>query len=150
VSRYQLLTTWLLDAPIDRVWDVLHDARRWPSWWRGVERADVVSDDLWRTTWRSILPYELTFDFEIVARDRPYRLSGVARGELAGTGTWRLYEGAEGTASTWDWEVATTARWMNAVAPAARPVFVWNHGWVMRRGAEGLARELGCRLLAAS
>jgi uncharacterized protein YndB with AHSA1/START domain len=150
MPRYRLLTTWLLEAPVDRVWDVLHDARRWPMWWRGVRRTEVLSDDLWRSTWRSFLPYELTFDFEIVRRERPHLLEGRARGELAGTGSWRLYEGRAGTASTWDWDVATTARWMNAFGPLARPAFSWNHGWVMRRGAEGLARELGCRLVAAS
>ena len=38
---------------------------------------------------------------------------------------------------------------MNLLAPFARPVFEWNHDWVMARGGEGIARLLGCRLLAA-
>jgi hypothetical protein len=46
--------------------------------------------------------------------------------------------------------VRTTKRWMNLAAPLARPVFRWNHDWVMRNGAEGIAELLGCRLLAAS
>ncbi len=37
---------------------------------------------------------------------------------------------------------------MNAVAPVARPVFVWSHNTVMRWGGESLARLLGVRLLA--
>ena len=150
MTRYRFLTTWLLEAPVERVWDVLYDARRWPEWWRGVARTDVLGEDLWRSTWRSFLPYSLTFEFEIVRREPPFMLEGRARGELAGSGRWRLYEGPAGTASTWDWEVATTARWMNALGPLARPAFASNHGWVMRRGAEGLARELGVRLVAAS
>ena len=36
---------------------------------------------------------------------------------------------------------------MNRLAPVARPVFAWNHGVVMRQGAEGLARLLDARLL---
>ena len=147
---YRFLTTWLLDAPIERVCETLYDAARWPVWWRGVERTVVVSEDLWQSSWRSFLPYTLEFEFEIVRRDPPYLLEGIARGELAGRGTWRLYEAQGRTASTWDWEVGTTARWMNAFGPLARPVFAWNHGWVMRRGAEGLARELGCELVASS
>ena len=71
MARYRFLSTWLLDAPVERVWDTLYDAARWPAWWQGVERTDVVGDDLWRSTWKSFLPYELDFDFEIVVRDRP-------------------------------------------------------------------------------
>ena len=149
MAEYRFLTTWLLDAPVERVWDTLHDAARWPVWWRGVERTEVLSDDLWRSTWKSFLPYELTFEFEIVRRERPWYLEGRARGELSGIGRWRLFEARGQTASTWDWQVATTARWMNALGPLARPAFAWNHGWVMRRGAEGLARELGVALLAS-
>lgn len=149
MTRYRFLTTWLLDAPRERVWDVLHDARAWPDWWRGVERMEVEGD-LWRSTWRSVLPYSLAFDFEIVREEAPTFLEGRATGELAGTGVWRLYEGREGTASTWQWEVATTAPWMNALGPLARPAFEWNHARIMRAGAEGIARRLGCRLVAAS
>ena len=149
MTRYRFLTTWLLDAPIERVWETLYDAERWPVWWRGVERTVVVSEDLWQSSWRSFLPHTLEFEFAIVRREPPYLLEGIARGELAGRGTWRLYEARGGTASTWDWQVETTARWMNAFGPLARPAFAWNHGWVMRRGAEGLARQLGCELIAA-
>jgi hypothetical protein len=37
---------------------------------------------------------------------------------------------------------------MNILGPLARPAFVWNHNLVMGRGGEGLARQLGVRLLA--
>ena len=48
----------------------------------------------------------------------------------------------------YDWRVSTTKPWMNALGPVARPVFEYNHDVVMRWGGEGLARRLGCRLLA--
>jgi hypothetical protein len=151
VTAYRFLTTWLLEAQRERVWDVLYDARRWPVWWRGVQRMDVLGEDgrLWRSAWRSVLPYTLEFEFQIVREERPALLEGRAGGELAGTGVWRLYESELGTASTWQWDVSTTAQWMNAFGPLARPVFAWNHHRIMRWGAQGLARELGCRLLAA-
>lgn len=150
MADYRFLTTWLVDAPIDAVWEVLYDARRWPEWWEGVERVDVLGDDLWRSTWKSALPYRLTFEFAIERTERPHLLAGRAGGELVGTGAWRLYEGPSGTASTWDWRVATTAPWMNAAGPLARPAFRWNHDRVMRQGGVGLARRLGCTLLADS
>ena len=75
-------------------------------------------------------------------------MEGRAHGELDGTGRWRLWEQDGLTAVTYEWNVETTKRWMNALAPVARPVFAWNHDWVMTRGGEGLARRLGARLVA--
>ena len=43
------------------------------------------------------------------------------------------------TAVVYEWNVRTTKPWMNLLAPIARPVFAWNHDWVMRNGGEGLA-----------
>jgi len=148
MSAYRFLTTWLLDAPREAVWDAIYDAERWPEWWPGVERTEVLDKRLWRSSWRSVLPYTLEFEFEILKVDRPNVLEGRARGGLAGDGIWRVYEGKLGTASTWEWSVATTRRWMNAFGPLAKPAFAWNHHRIMRRGGEGLARHLGARLLA--
>jgi hypothetical protein len=155
VARYRFLTTWLLEAPIERVWDALYDAEGWPAWWRGVESVVKVErggdnglGDVYRNRWRSRLPYEVGFDFRIERVERPFLMEGTAAGELAGEGRWRLYEGSAGTAVTYDWIVETTRPWMNLLAPLARPVFERNHDWVMRRGGEGLARLLGARLVA--
>ena len=76
-------------------------------------------------------------------------MSGEATGALAGQGHWRLFEQDGVTAVTYEWNVRTTETWMNLLAPVARPVFAYNHDVVMRWGGEGLARRLGCRLLAA-
>jgi uncharacterized protein YndB with AHSA1/START domain len=157
MARYEFLTTWCLEAPIERVWDVLHDSERWPEWWRGVERVQVLEHggedrvgELARYTWKSRLPYELVFDMRTTKVERPFFAEGVAQGELAGSGRWRLFEGNGATAVTYEWLVETTERWMNLLAPVARPVFAWNHDVVMRQGGEGLARRLGARLVAAS
>ncbi len=157
MAGYRFLTTWLLDAPIDDVWAAIKEAERWPEWWRGVERADKVREGdendvgaVFDYTWRSRLPYPVRFSGETTRVERPHLIEARAWGELAGTGTWRLYDAAAGTAATYDWQVRTTAPWMNALAPVARPVFEWNHEAIMRWGGEGIARRLGCRLLAAS
>ena len=45
------------------------------------------------------------------------------------------------------WSTAGTCRrtraWMNRLAPMGRPAFAWNHDYVMRHGAQGLAERLG-------
>jgi hypothetical protein len=103
-------------------------------------------DEHYRIAWRSRIPYELEFEF--IVRE-PCSMSGEAAGALTGTGHWRLFEQDGVTAVTYEWNVRTTKAWMNALAPVARPVFEYNHNVVMRWGGEGLARRLGCNLLAA-
>jgi uncharacterized protein YndB with AHSA1/START domain len=156
MAQYEFLTTWCLDAPIDRVWDVLYESERWPEWWRGVEAVRVLErgdadrvGELSRYTWKSKLPYRLEFDMRTERVERPYLVEGTASGELAGKGRWRLFEARGTTAVTYEWVVHTTERWMNVLAPIARPVFGWNHDYVMRGGGEGLARRLGARLLVS-
>jgi len=157
MAQYRFLTTWLLDAPRDAVWEVIYAQKEWPDWWRGVEDVFELdpgdADGLGsrsRMTWRSFLPYDLVFETHTVRIERPQLIEGQVDGELAGTGRWRLFEADGATAVLYEWEVGTTRAWMNLLAPLARPVFAWNHNWVMSRGGEGLAQRLGCRLLASS
>lgn len=155
--EYSFLTTWLLEAPREPIWEAIHDQERWPSWWRGVEVAEEVSrpaggDDVGtvsRMVWRSLLPYRVEFQIETTRVEPQTLLEGRATGELAGVGRWRFYEQDGVTAVLYEWDVQTTKPWMNRLAPLLRPVFEWNHDWVMARGGEGLAALLGCRLLAS-
>jgi uncharacterized protein YndB with AHSA1/START domain len=156
VARYAFLTTWCLDAPIDAVFDMLHDSGGYPRWWKGVLRVEPVSPgeadadgvgEVVHFTWRSVLPYSLGFDLRSTRVQRPYLIEAHATGELEGVGVWHLYTGPNGTAVVYSWRVRTTRLWMNLLGPLARPAFAWNHDLVMRQGGVGLAAELGATLL---
>lgn len=156
MADYAFLTTWLLDSPRTPVWDAIHDEARWPQWWRGVEEAVALGagdgdgvGSVSRLAWRGPLPYRVRFEVTTTRVEFPHVMEGRARGDLEGLGRWRLYEQGDVTAVLYEWKVATTKPWMNLAAPLLRPVFEWNHDWVMARGGEGLAARLGCRLLAA-
>jgi uncharacterized protein YndB with AHSA1/START domain len=155
VADYRFLTTWVFDAPIERVWEVIHEVERWPEWWPGVVRVnELVHGDgdgagsVYRHVWRSRIPYSVEFDITVTEVRRPNLIAATAQGGLEGSGTFRLFEAPVGTAVTYDWAVRTTKAWMNAVAPVARPVFAWNHHAVMNQGGVGLARALGVSLVA--
>jgi uncharacterized protein YndB with AHSA1/START domain len=153
MARYDFVTRWHLDAPIDAVFEELLLVEQWPAWWHGVE--DVVElerggadrvGSRWRYTWKSVLPYRLVFDMRVTRVQWPVAIDGAAMGELAGQGLWRLFGERDGTLVRYEWNVATTSRWMNLLAPLARPLFAWNHDVVMRRGGQGLARRLQDRV----
>ena len=135
---------------------MIEDAASWPEWWRGVVRVDELDPGgpgrlgaRFAIEWRSRLPYPLEFEFTVERVERPFSMGGSAVGELSGRGVWRLFEEAGVTAVVYDWQVATTKRWMNLLSPIARPVFEYNHDVVMRWGGQGLAQRLGVELLAS-
>ena len=155
MAEYRVLTTWLVQAERDRVWDAIYESERWPGWWKGVLEAEKLEEgdeagvgQYGRYVWKSRLPYRLEFFVRTTKVEKPHLLEGDASGELAGIGRWRLFEQGGVTAALYEWNVRTTRAWMNLFAPFARPVFAVNHDYVMRNGGHGLATLLGARLLA--
>jgi uncharacterized protein YndB with AHSA1/START domain len=156
MADYRFLTTWLLEADRQRVWDAIYDSERWPEWWSGVEEAEKLEEgdeagvgQFGRYVWKAKLPYRVEFHIRTTRVEPPHLLEGDATGELAGVGRWRLFEQGGITAVVYEWNVHTTRAWMNLLAPIARPAFQSNHDYVMRNGGEGLAKLLGARLLAS-
>lgn len=156
MGEYRFLTTWLLECDRERVWDAIYESERWPEWWRGVKAAERLKPgdetgvgQVGRYVWRSKIPYPVEFEIVTTRVERPHLLEGHASGGLEGVGRWRFFEHLGVTAAVYEWNVATTKAWMNLIGPIARPIFEWNHDWVMRNGGEGLAMLLGCRLLAS-
>ena len=55
MTSYSFLTTWILDAPREAVWDAIYEIERWPDWWRGVKRVQSSSREAETAVWvRSI------------------------------------------------------------------------------------------------
>jgi len=149
LTRFHLTTQWTLAAPPLPVWDALAQPEAWPSWWRAVERVEVIEPGgpdgvgaYRRFTWRTALPYRVTFNMRTLRVEKPALIEGRADGELTGTGRWTLTPADAGTQVRYDWIVDVTKPWMRLLAPLARPVFAWNHDVVMEWGRQGLERRL--------
>jgi hypothetical protein len=147
---YRFVTVWRIEAPLEAVWNEILHSESWPKWWKGVEAVEELkrgdrsgSGTIRRFTWKSRLPYRLTFDIRTSRVEPMWLIEGTASGELQGMGTWRFSNDGASTVVRYDWEVRTTKLWMNIIAPLARPIFKWNHDVVMSWGAEGLKRQLG-------
>lgn len=157
MADYEFVTIWRVESPLEPVWEMIYHSERWPSWWKGVERVELVKKgdeensvgSIYRYTWKSKLPYRLTFDMQLTRVEPMSIIEGKALGELMGTGRWQLTNEAGVTTARYDWKVQTTKRWMNLLTPIARPIFKWNHNVVMNWGAESLAKRLGATLIKA-
>jgi uncharacterized protein YndB with AHSA1/START domain len=150
LSEYNFLTTWLLAAPRQAAWDVLADVEAWPDWWPAVAAATELDPgdetrvgSRYRVRWRAPIGYSVEFDFTVDEVDEPRRMAGRSSGDLEGVGVWRLSEQDGAVAVIYEWDVATTKAWMNALGPLPRPLFRWSHDRVMAAGGEALRQRLG-------
>ena len=149
-TTFHLTTDWSFAAPLDAAWRALMAPEDWPSWWRAVAEVERLAegDDngvgaVRRMTWRTALPYTLTFDMCITRIEPMSLIEGRARGELTGLGRWTLAAAGARTNVRYEWMVEVTKPWQRRLAPVLRPVFAWNHNVVMGWGYAGLARKLG-------
>jgi uncharacterized protein YndB with AHSA1/START domain len=154
-TEYRFSTIWCIDAPIDRVWDVIHDARTWPEWWKNVERTVELSEGdrdgigaVHRYVWKGVLPYRVVLDMRVTRVVPMTTLEGEASGMVEGVGRWHFAPLENGTQVRYDWHVRTRRWWMNLLAPLARPLFRWNHDAIMHEGGLALARRLNARLIS--
>jgi hypothetical protein len=149
MAHFDFVTVWRLRAPLEQVWANIYDHERWPSWWKGVERVDVVRrggpdtvGTVLNHVWKSALPYRLRFRITITKVDPLHVIEVAAEGELRGVGRMSFSTDADDVVVRFEWNVDTTSTWMNVIAPAAAPLFRWNHSAIMRWGAECLARRI--------
>jgi hypothetical protein len=148
--EFHIPTSWRLRGDAGQVYDVLSKPLEFVRWWPEVylDVREVRPGDpsgvgrVMDLTTKGWLPYRLRWQAEVLASDKPRSMSVRARGDLVGQGEWRFTQDGEFVAVHYDWTVFVTQPWMVVLAPLLRPVFVANHVWAMRRGFEGLQREL--------
>jgi hypothetical protein len=156
MAEYHFVSRWRIQAPIERVWEEIFHAERWPSWWKYVDRVDELergaADGVGRRQhllFRTRLPYKVGFEVRATRVQPPLTLEADATGELEGTGRWMLTPDDGGTLVRYNWDVRTTRWWMNLLAPVARPAFRWNHDELMREGTTTSSCARGARALLA-
>jgi uncharacterized protein YndB with AHSA1/START domain len=142
-GEYVFVDEWEVAAPVDAVFELLADARTYPSWWRPVY-LDTESDgppELGREArqhFKGRLPYHLHTTSKITVFEPPARLGADVVGDLSGRGLWTLTESDGGTHVRFDWQVLADRPLLRVLTPLLRPLFRWNHGWAIARAREGL------------
>jgi carbon monoxide dehydrogenase subunit G len=148
VESYSFVTVWRLPFPPGRVWDELNRPERYAEWWPNIVEYESLTPGQTgvgcraRRAVRGALPYTLRYSTVITAMVPPREVAYDAEGDLNGWGRFVVEPDGQGTIVTFDWHVSTTGHAMNLLAPLLKPVFAWNHNWVMERGRRGLAEHL--------
>ena len=150
---YEIVSAWRVPGPIDRAYDVLSDSQALPRWWpqayyrvREIAAGDEAGiGRVLDITTKGALPYRLTWRLEILEAERPRLIRLKASGELVGFGEWRLVEPDGEVKLTYTWRVRAEHPILRRLEFPLKPIFALNHNWVMRKGEEGIRRELARR-----
>jgi hypothetical protein len=158
MDHYQFETEWTLTTSPEPVFDFLAAAENFADWWPAVTESEVLergdaegigAQVAFRV--RSPLLYSLNFRNTVTSIDRPRSIDFKVRGDLTGTGRYEIESGADGCAIVRIfWYVSTTKKWMNVVAPMARPLFVWGHNRLMEQAAKAVAGQLRAHVVSSA
>ena len=147
---YQFVTKWKFQADAGRLYDLLSKPQEYSRWItsfpiqvepvasgnsEGIGHAD-------RFTVKGYLPYSLCWELECIEARRPYTFTSLATGDLEGRGTWIFRQHLQETEVVFDWKIKLCKPFLRQVSFFLRPVFKWNHDWVMARWKEDLERAL--------
>ena len=142
-AEYVFVDEWDVDAPQERVFDALADARTYPDWWRPVYR-EVQADGPplvgreSRQKFKAKLPYTLSTVSKIVRMDRPNQFEIMVEGDLRGRGVWTLSPRDGKVHVRFDWRVFADRPLLRYLTPVLRPLFRWNHDVAIRAAMENL------------
>jgi hypothetical protein len=146
-SDYHFVTHWRVKGPLQVVFDVLRDGKNYCQWWKP---AYVSSKELEpqkvESLVRAKLPYTLRFTSQKIREEPPHELEIRATGELEGAGLWKLKQEGDSVEISFFWDVRANkavVRWFSFLL---KPLFSWNHDWVMRTGEKALQLEVTRRL----
>ena len=148
--KYELVTEWFFETPIEQVWQEIGDWQSWPSWWPDWKKLDqrgegeIGEGTVMDCAVKGSLPYTLRFQLEITNLDAPRLNEHDSSGDLVGSGRWTLLERDGGTAVTHYWHVGTTNPVLNFFGrfPFAKKMMEKNHADMMARGYNGIKSRL--------
>lgn len=73
---------------------------------------------------------------------KPHRIVIKVKGDLEGRGEWRIPQKGELVEIKYIWTVIANKPWMKLLSPLLKKVFNYNHNWAMKKGEDGLKKEI--------
>jgi hypothetical protein len=150
-NAYVLHSTWRVPGDVQTVYDVVSDADNLAEWWPSgflrvtvLERGDEDGlGKLLEVVTKGWLPYTILWRQRVTAVDEPWGFTIDVEGDFAGRGVWSFrQDGENDVVADFDWRISATKPLLRVLSPLLKPVFAWNHRWVMARGEESLRLEV--------
>jgi uncharacterized protein YndB with AHSA1/START domain len=141
--EYVFIDEWDVDAPQERVFEALADARTYPEWWQPIYK-EVESDGppevgrVSKQRFGAKLPYTLSTTSKIVRMDPPNSFEVDVDGDLRGHGVWTLTRRNGSVHIRFDWRVHADRALLRVLTPVLRPVFRWNHNEAIKAAMKNL------------
>jgi carbon monoxide dehydrogenase subunit G len=142
-NEYNFVTKWKVNASAEEVFDILIDPEALVDWWPSVyQDVKKLNERTFSMKAKSFLPYNLNWEMTAVDGEFPSRIEVSAKGDLYGTGIWKLSQDGEFTNITFEWKVKGEKPFIKKWGFLLKPIFVLNHNWAMSKGLESLEIEL--------
>ena len=139
-----------MEGKIEEAYDLLSNPMDFPRWWRGpelrVEELEPKDESglhqLVRFEIKGTLPYTLKWKLKSTELNRPNRFKVEATGDLAGSGTWTFQQDGPWVDLLFDWKISVQKPLLRCCSFLLRPLFIWNHHWVMKTLENNLRSKL--------
>lgn len=149
-TEYHFVTHWRVYGTCSQVYAVLMNAVGYARWWNDcyvtVEQVEKCDRDglngMYKILNRGFLPYTLEWYSSVLSIRPPLGFTIRASGQLEGEGRWIFEQDNDYVNITFFWDVHFKKPLLKHFSSVLRPVFVWNHNYVMNRGEKHLQQEL--------
>lgn len=151
--QYTLNTHWRIPGNISDAYEILTRPLDYPKWWglkdfTAIEISGAGADSLGQTVqfeMKGWLPYRLRWQLRAIEAEKPHHIAGVSKGDFEGLGVWSLKQDNGWADITFNWGVTVQHPFLRRWAMLLRPLFLWNHHWVMNKSKQGMEKMMSAR-----
>lgn len=149
-NEYVLDSVWVVRGTVQEVYDIVSDAEGLAAWWPAgflkvqvLEPGDAIGKGKrLAVVTKGWLPYTIRWMQEVVEIAPPHGFTIEVHGGFDGRGVWTFTQDGPDVRVGFDWRIRADKPLLRYGSPLVKPLFTWNHRWVMARGLESLKLEL--------
>jgi hypothetical protein len=151
--HYRVVTCWTVEAAAEEVAAIAREpeslVRWWPAVFLNVAKLESARDfgvgSVVQYRTKGWLPYTARFYSRIQELAYPHRCRVLVWGDFKGELNCQIQQVGSRSRIRFDWDVRAQKPLLRYLSFLFKPIFHWNHTWVMDQGSRSLALELARR-----